>query len=168
MDVFEARYHAKRKAGISARRRDGSMCDPETDRQAGHAELFAASEFGVNVDDSVGADGDVGCDFQLLLQFPKGHRLAGIEVVWNGFEKGSHLPRLRGNLLVNPFEPHRYRNSDIFVSVAGTIDAGFRFLGWATLEDVKAREPRDFGYGRRYWVPTDDLRPIDSLRKLLP
>lgn len=165
MDKYEARFHAKRAAGISARRRDGSFCDPETDRQAGHAEEFAARELRAVVNDSVTTSGDPGFDFEILVDGPSGRRRVRVEAIWNGFATGSKTkPRLFGNLLVNPFEPHRYRESQIFVLVVGTIESGFRLVGWATRRDIEARPQRDFGFGKRYWVPMSELRSMDKLK----
>lgn len=159
MNKYESRYYVKRKIGISNCRKDGSFYDPDVDNQAGYAEEFAAKELGSKVNDSVLEGGDNGFDFEIKT-------ISGIkrvDVVWNGFIKGTKKPRLNGNLIVNPFEPHRYRNTDVFILVIGSIDDGFKIVGWATTDDVKRRPQKNFGYGNRYWVPIEELRDISSL-----
>jgi len=169
-DVFEARYHAKRNAGISAKRKDGSYCSAETDKQAGHAELFAANELGGVANTSVTVTGDGGYDFSVDVITSNGSiTKMGVEVVWNGFAPGKdRAPRVGGTLIINPFEfEQRYGNSSLFILVGGTIEYGFSFLGWATIKDLTKRPTRDFGYGPRYWVPANELRQINTLKRLI-
>ena len=165
MDKYEERYHIKRSAGISEYRKDGSKRNPGTDLQAGHAEEWAAEQFGAKVNDSVTVTGDEGYDFKIEVQLPSGKTASlRVEAIWNGFQTGSTTkPRMGGNLLVNPDDPYRYRNSDIFVLVAGTIETGFSFLGWATKSDLKIRPAKNFGYGNRFFVPASELRSMDKL-----
>ena len=165
---YQERFHAKRRAGISPIRRDGSVCDPETDRQSGHAEEFAADEFGVPVNKRVMNTGDGGMDFAIKVRCLDGTvREAGVDVIWNGFATGTRKPRLDGNLLVNPFEPHRYAQSFFFVLVGGTVEHGWRFLGWARRQEVFDRTNRDFGYGERHWVPVSALHDVEIIKKAI-
>ncbi len=170
MDEFERRFYAKRSAGLSAVRRDGTFYDPETDRQGGHAEAFAARQLGAEANCEVyGSRGDGGCDFTIRLR-PFGGKVVevGVESIWNGFRSGSRTePRTGGNLLLNPGEPWRYSRSDIFLLVVGSVERGFGLAGWCTVAEVRKRPPRDFGNGPRYWVPVGDLRPIDDLVGML-
>lgn len=179
MDKYTARYEVKRKAGISPFRKDGSLRDPESERQSCHAEEFAARELNSVFNDEVyeGDKGDDGYDFELKVRFPSGKTgLIRANAVWNGFATGSKVePRMRGNLLLNPADEkkassgldRRYRNSLIFILVAGTVETGFKFLGWATKDEATKRPIKNFGFGRRFWVPSDELRSIDSLKSIL-
>lgn len=166
MDKFEERYHVKRAAGISSTRGDGSARTPGTDKQSGHAEEYAAQMLGSVVDDSITVTGDRGYDFPITVELPSGRQgRLRVEAIWNGFETGStSRPRLFGNLIINPDDEHRYRNTDIFVLVVGTVEHGFELMGWATWADVKSRPTKSFGYGRKYYVPMHELRKMDRLK----
>jgi hypothetical protein len=142
------RYTIKRAAGIPDRRRDGSRCDPETDRQAEAAEAFAAIRLGCEFRADVTVHGDGGSDFVA----PNGQT---VEVVWLGFVSGTATPRTSGNLIVNPDEPQRW--AELYVVVAGSIARGFRLLGWTTHEELTRRPRVDFGFGPKFAVPTREL-----------
>ncbi len=137
------RYQAKRDAGISPVRYDGSLCSPETDAHSEAAEQFAANRLGARFNGSVyDSNGDGGHDFLI------GDKT--VEVVWLGFRKGTTIPRYDGHLIVNPEERHRW--ADLYVVVAGSIGRGFTILGWAHHHEL--REGRDFGYGPKLSLPT--------------
>lgn len=142
------RFLAKREAGISPLRRDGSLTSEETDRQAAGAERFAAERFGAEYNEEVYAEhGDGGADFYL------GGR--SIEVVWLGVEPDGR-PRRDGHLIVNPDEPQRH--ADLYVVVAGSIEAGFTLLGWLPHGDLVERPLKNFGYGPKHAAPVICLR----------
>lgn len=146
------RYHSKRAAGISGTRFDGTKYDPETDYQAAAAEEFAADSLGCKFNAEVNLSGDGGFDFEFTLQ---------VEVYWLG--KVGNEPRRSGHLIINPLEPHRH--ADIYVVVRGSVEDGFSVVGWTT-HRVLTRLKKDFGYGERYCVHTDNLWPIDKLKGL--
>jgi hypothetical protein len=146
------RYHAKRAAGLSPIRTDGSRTDPETDRQATAAEEFAAVRLGGHFNAEVYENhGDGGHDFTVA-----GYT---VEVIWLGFIRDTRRPRYSGHLIVNPHEPHRH--ADLYVSVCGSIERGFSLLGCARHSDLQGGH--DFGYGPRLSLPTGRLRPFPKL-----
>jgi hypothetical protein len=143
------RYYAKREAGLSPVRSDGSHTSPETDRQAAAAEQFAAERLGATYNGDVYAThGDNGHDFTVDGRT--------VEVIWMGYRSGAHEPRYRGNVIVNPHEPHRH--ADLYVMVAGSIARGFSLLGCCLHTDLVFGA--DFGFGPRLALHTDKLRPF--------
>lgn len=148
------RWQAKRERGIASARTDGSLTDPETDRQAFAAERAAAELLGCRFNDTIYADGDGGHDFVFGLT---------VEVVWLGCYAGSLTPRSAGHLIISPAEPHRW--ADIYVVMAGSEEAGFRCLGWTTHKQL-SRERKDFGYGERFAMHTKELWPVERLTGL--
>jgi hypothetical protein len=145
----EARYWAKRKAGISEFRRDGSKHSPDTDKQAAAAEKYAADLMGCKFNSEITTTtGDGGFDFLFEL---------GVEVYWPENPRAKYL-------IVSKDEPHRW--ADLYVVVRGTIEAGFEVIGW-TYHGLLLQEPvKNFGYGERYCMPLDKLFSIDRLMKL--
>lgn len=150
----EGRYHVKRAAGISPVRSDGSICDPENDRQAAAAEQYAANAMGCEYNASITVHGDAGHDFVFSLT---------VEVVWLG-ARPDGAPRTSGHLIVNPDEPHRW--ADLYVVVAGSAEAGFSIAGWTTHARLAGYPLRDFGYGPKMAMPTSDLENIGRLTGL--
>ncbi len=145
--MSEARYYAKREAGLSEVRSDGSLTSAETDRQSGAAERFACEYVGVPFNEEVYAThGDDGCDITV-----GGYC---IEVIWLGFEKGTTAPRWRGHVIINEYEQHRH--ADVYWIVRGSIELGFELAGWCWHDDIHNR--KDFGYGEKLCMHTDDLR----------
>jgi hypothetical protein len=140
------RYHAKRQAGISPVRKDGSLTSAENDRQAAAAERYAAEILRCHFNGSVTVKGDGGYDFVLPLK---------IEVVWMGINAHTGEPRRAGNLIMNPDEPHRW--ADIYVVIAGTIETGFTSLGWTTHAVLIEHPLKDFGFGQKLAMPTNKL-----------
>ncbi len=153
--LAKARYLSKRDAGISGTRTDGSECSIENDIQATGAEFFAAQEYGCPFDPSIGKRGDGGNDFSLNLS---------IEVIWLGVDPDGR-PRTTGHLIVNPHEPQRW--ADIYVVVAGSIEQGFRELGWMPHKALINFAWQNFGFGERYACHISDLKKPESLKKLL-
>lgn len=149
------RYQAKRDAGISPIRKDGSLTSAENDEQAAAAEKFAAQYFGCTFNDQVYQTGDGGYDFLFELK---------IEVIWLGVNAVTGEERREGNLIVNPNEPQRW--SDIYVVVAGSTKAGFEVLGWTTHYRLIEEPPKDFGYGKKLAMNVNKLWPPHQLRKL--
>lgn len=153
MDGSE-RYYAKRKAGLSDRRRDGSITNPHTDRQSAAAEKFICELFRQPFNSNVYKNhGDGGLDFRLLKYT--------VEVIHLGMINNFTQPRLAGNLIVNPHEPWRW--ADIYISVRGSIETKFETLGWVPHKELTERPMRNFGYGDRFWWPIDELNSIDPL-----
>lgn len=153
---FGLRYDAKRAAGISEIRSDGSKTSRQTDVQAGAAEKFAADFFKVECNEEVYSNhGDGGKDFML------GN--ASVDVVHLGMLDDG--PRMTGNLIVNPHEPQRH--ADIYVVVRGSIETTFEIVGWYPHTKLVARPKVNFGYGDRYACPIKDLYEIDILVKAL-
>lgn len=148
------RWQAKRERGIAAARKDGSLTDPETDRQAFAAERAAAELLGCRFNDAIYADGDGGHDFVFGLT---------VEVVWLGCYAGTRNPRSEGHLIISPAEPHRW--ADIYVVMAGSEETGFRCLGWTTHKQL-SKLRKDFGYGERFAMHTRDLWPVERLTGL--
>lgn len=150
---FGKRYDAKRAAGISEFRSDGSRTSRKTDVEAGAAEKFAGDFLGKNVNTAIYANhGDKGIDFK-INEF-------SVDVVHLGV-LGDGSPRMSGNLLVNPHEP--WRHADIYIVVRGTNATGFEIVGWTGHDNLVERPQKDFGYGSRYWMPIRDLEKIDML-----
>jgi hypothetical protein len=162
------RYHIKRAHGIPARRKDGSYTSPETDEQSTPAEEFSADQHGGVFNREIYAThGDRHPNYRL----PNG---LWVNAVWAGwFDEENRIPRTRGNLIINVDDPGRY--ADIYESVVGSLEFGFRLNGWATHEELTARPPRPFGFGPKYWMPFEDLHwvpfgdwDLDSYREELP
>lgn len=153
-DHYGQRFLAKREAGISPTRSDGSQTSLQTDIEAGAAEDFAVRRFHEEPNREIytrRGDGGSDCVINGIT----------IDIVHLGLEPGTRNPRLTGNLLINPHEP--WRHCDVYVVVRGTVATGFEFVGWATHEELVSRPPRKFGYGPRYHIPIRDLRPVDEL-----
>jgi hypothetical protein len=161
-----ARYWSKRRVGISPIPKDGSRCSPENDAQAAAAERFAAEFFGAPFNACITARGDGGADFKLKLKLPSGRTATcTCDAVWLGRDKYTGQPRADGNLIVNPDEPRRWAN--IYISVRGTVEAGFEVVGWTTHGLLAQQPPADFGYGPKLAMRTEKLRPADVLKGLL-
>ncbi len=145
--MSEARYYAKREAGLSEVRSDGSLTSAETDRQSGAAEKYAADYVGLAFNEEIYAThGDDGCDI----------RICGycVEVIWLGFEKNTTIPRFRGHVIINEYEQHRH--ADVYWIIRGSIEFGFSIAGWCWHDDIC--KTKDFGYGPKLCMHTDDLR----------
>ena len=156
MSDFGLRYDAKRAAGISEFRSDGSKTSRETDVQSGAAEKFAAELFKVKCNEEVYSNhGDGGKDFMLGE--------VSVDVVHLGMLDDG--PRMTGNLIVNPHEPQRH--ADIYVVVRGSIETIFEIVGWFPHVDLIARPKVNFGYGSRYACPLKDLCSINILVEAL-
>lgn len=149
------RYYAKRDAGISPVRRDGSVATPENDRQAAAAEQFAAAQLGCPFNDSVTAHGDGGHDFVFPLH---------VEVCWLGVNQHTGEPRRDGHLIVNLNEPHRW--ADIYIVVAGTVEMGFHVVGWTTHNRLIEYGTKNFGYGEKLAMPVRELWSLGRLYTL--
>lgn len=151
---MSARYHEKRAAGLSPIRSDGSITSAENDRQSAAAEEFAARELDAEFNGDVYArHGDGGHDFTVIG--PSGTSYT-VEVVWLGFRSSGHL-------IVNPHESHRW--ADLYVVVSGSVQDGFRMVGWMRHGDLVARPKKDFGYGPRFAAHIDDLSPFKGKLK---
>lgn len=151
---YGMRFDAKRSSGISERRRDGSLRNRRTDEEAGAAEEFAAISFNRTPNTTVFTKiGDGGHDFKI-----KGKT---VEVIHLGIHKSSGVPRESGHLIVNPHEPRRH--ADIYIVVRGSIATGFEFSGFATHKELLEHPKKDFGYGLRFCMSTEQLRPINQL-----
>lgn len=146
------RYYAKREAGLSPVRSDGSVTSPETDRQSAAAEEFAAEALGAAFNAEVYAThGDGGHDF--VVTGKKGTRYT-VEVIWLGMNEVG-VPRDTGHLIVNPHEPQRW--ADLYVSVPGSIETGFRLAGWISHNTLVALPLKNFGFGDRFACHIDNL-----------
>lgn len=144
----EDRYYIKRRAGWKPRRQDGSVYDPEIDRQAEAAERFAASLWGTNINDKVFLGGDEGWDFEV----------DGIkyDTIWMGFDSRKRIRR-EGNLIVNLGHP-KLENSDVLVVVTGSIESGFTLAGTITTKEfINKCKIRDFGFGHKLALPIQDI-----------
>jgi hypothetical protein len=158
----EQRYRNKRACGVSRVRRDGSLCDPETDRQSTAAEKFAADHFGVPFDDKILDGGDGGPDLKLPIVLPSGDiKYTAANVKWLGKAYGKS--RLTGHLIVNVDEPQRW--AELYVSARGSIESGFELMGWIEHEHLIKQLRKDFGFGLKYAMPVEELRPISELMK---
>ncbi len=149
------RWEAKRKAGISPVRSDGSLTSAETDTQAFGAEREAAKLLGCKFNDAVYSGGDGGHDFEFSLS---------VEVYWIGVDEKTGTPRQSGHLIVNPHEPWRW--ADLYVVMAGSEQSGYKCLGWTTHKKLTSDEQRNFGYGPRFAMHTSKLEPIERLLRL--
>ena len=154
--LAKARYLSKRNAGIGATRSDGSECSVENDIDATGAEFYASQQLKQPFDAGVGAQGDGGADFSLQLD---------VEVIWLGKDKKTGEPRTTGNLIVNPHEPQRW--ADIYVVVAGSVETGFKEVGWATHKQLLRQPMVDFGFGTRYAIHVDKLNKPETLKNLV-
>ena len=154
--LAKARFLSKRNVGISATRSDGSECSIQNDIDATGAEYYAAQQFGAPFDSSIGKSGDGGSDFSLNVS---------VEVVWLGRDKKTGKPRTQGNLIINPHEPQRW--ADIYIVIGGSIDDGFYDIGWMSHKELISNPQKDFGYGPRFAVGIERLRPTKQLKTLL-
>jgi hypothetical protein len=128
--------------GPGRQRADGSAYSQLQDEEAFAAEAFGCALFGMRPDRTVGQP-DPGWDFTVRVDI----KHLGIH--------GDGRARQDGHLIVNPTS----LRADRYYVVAGTRAEGFRLVGWATRADLLVRAPRDFGYGPKYWVPVEALRP---------
>lgn len=156
----EERYHHKRAVGYSSVRRDGSYYDPETDRQAGHAERFAARKFGAPYNDAITDGGDGGYDFELTL---KSGRVIKVDAVHLGMFLPKY-PRLTGHLIRND---SRELYADAYVVVRGYHEKGFQLVGWLPHKELVSQPKKDFGYGPKHACHIDDLWPIERLKEMV-
>jgi len=150
------RFYAKRRAGLSPVRQDGSLVAVNVDRQSAAAEQFGARKFGVEFNDEVwGTHGDDGYDF--TVETSRGP--VRVDVVWLGFAEpyGTDRPRVSGHLIVNDEKHHPDRRADAYVVVAGTIEAGFMLLGWLAYEELEQHGKKDFGFGMKSCCPVEKL-----------
>jgi hypothetical protein len=153
MNTGTARYEAKRAAGITVVRRDGSLYSSETDEQAFAAEDFAAELFNQRADRTLlGKDGDRGYDFILK-----------VEVVWLGYVKGTTQPRRHGHLIANQNNDGKPW-PDLFIVVSGSTAAGFEAIGWLLTRELLTEPLRDFGFGPKHAISTDRLRSMEIIR----
>lgn len=154
--MSDRRYHAKREAGISPVRKDGSLTSPVTDEQAAAAEQWACEIFGQPYNSDIYPDhGDEGHD--LVVEGFKA------EVVWLGYHKGTNQPRTGdGHLIVNPYEPHRH--ADLYLVVSGSTETGFALEGWAFHTDIEEAPTKDFGYGQKKAIHVKNLRSFAGSR----
>lgn len=158
----KARFHSKRKAGISTKRGDGSRRSEETDINSALAEKFAAELFHCKFNDEIyQKTGDGGVDF--ILETTKGSRT--VEVIWLGYTKGTKTPRTTGHLIVNPYEKHRW--AQIYMVISGDVNEGFSFVGWTSHRELSKRPLKDFGYGKKMAMHTDDLYSKNQILKYL-
>ena len=74
---------------------------------------------------------------------------------------GPDRPRTKGNLIVNPYQKDRW--CPFYIVVLGCTSLGFEMLGWTTHERLIAEPTQDFGYGEKFAMSIDDLRPIEDL-----
>lgn len=152
--LAEARYLSKRAVGISSYRSDGSECSIDNDINATAAEYFAAQEYNQPFDATVGKNGDGGSDFTLPLS---------VEVVWLGLQKDGQ-PRDKGHLIVNPDEPQRW--ADIYMVIMGSVETGFKDIGWITHTALIKLPKKDFGFGEKYCCDIGQLKKPELLRAL--
>lgn len=151
MDASD-RYHSKRRAGISDVRRDGSITNPENDRQAGAAERWACELFGQNYNDEIySTRGDDGIDFYLGEY--------SVDVKWLGFGNDD------GHLIVNPYDR---MTADWYLAVAGSIRRGFYLPSrcWATREEMR-ETLHDHGFGPKYTRKVCYLHPREEILKFV-
>lgn len=139
MDELGAAIHESH-GGPGRLRQDGSEFSRETDTEAFAAEEWACQQFNKLPNRTVG-ENDPGFDFTLT-----------VDVKHLGLKDGK--PRRAGNLIINP----NAARADRYIVVSGSREEGFRFEGYATVADLTRREPRDFGYGAKLWVPVEELR----------
>ena len=137
------RFSAKRDAGLSVTRRDGSSYSAQTDRDAFDAEVWATRCFGKEPNVEVfETHGDEGYDFALL-----------VDVYWIG-RRPDGSPRREGHLIENPY---RKAWPDRFVVVSGIAEVGFQFEGWCTTAELKNEPKQNFGYGNKFAMPLEKL-----------
>jgi hypothetical protein len=154
MSIGFDRYLVKRRAGISTTRKDGSKVSVFNDEQSAAAEKFAAEAMGCQFNDKIFVHGDGGKDFSYSLD---------VEVIWLGVNNNRE-PRLSGNLIVNPDEPHRW--ADIYIVVRGSTTNGFEIIGWTTHNKLETFGLKNFGYGPKMFMPTHKLFKIEALTSL--
>jgi len=152
----KARYLSKRNANISSTRSDGSQCSIENDIDATGAEYYACEQYKRPFNSAISKTGDGGSDFSLGLT---------VEVIWLGRDKRTGKPRTSGNLIVNPHSPQRW--ADIYMVVAGSMEEGFREVGWIGHKELVERPKRDFGFGLRYARDITELHPPAELKHLI-
>jgi hypothetical protein len=77
------------------------------------------------------------------------------------------MDRARGRLIVNPTDPPK----DVYVLVSGIAERGLTVKGWCTRSELIVggrRNPgmEDLGFGPKYTLWDDELRPFLSLERL--
>ena len=159
------RFRAKIESGFKradkdgrVRRYDGSYTDEDTFMEGALAEKFGAEFLGCDFNDEVYAHGgDGGIDF--MLSTTKGEK--EVEVIWLGFIKGTKKVRETGHLIVNPDQPTRW--ADIYVIISGCIDGGYKFVGWTSHKLLVSNPRKDFGFGEKFAMHTDNLLTYERL-----
>lgn len=146
----EERYYHMRSRRRSDFRPDGSLYNPEVDRQAAAAEEYVCGVFGVPYVNGIYDYGDGGYDFLLRLFNPDTQ--VKVDVVLTGTDY----------LIVNPYGV-KIRVPNVFILVHGSIELGFRIVGWLSRDDLLACPKRDFGYGEKYACHISKLQPISKL-----
>ncbi len=122
----------------------------ENHDQVGVSGEFAFGEFsGLYPDTRPLAGGDRGVDFNVRLEFT-------VDV------KTCRIPK---NLIHEQGKPF----ADIFVLAKYDDETGkAELLGWEWGAKLKAAPVRDFGYGIiNHFIPTNELRPMEELKKRL-
>lgn len=166
----EARYWAKRAAGISRVRGDGTIRYPENDRQSAAAEWYGAFRLGLKRNDDVYAKhGDGGTDATLKVRSPSGkHKTLGVGFVHLGFlNNNSQCPRMDGNMLLNSDDYRRYNDTHIFIQIRGTYHSGFDLVGWMSATKIFGTKPRDFTHGFKHNMRITALCPMSVLYGLM-
>jgi hypothetical protein len=164
-DYFVTIFNQKRKLRISQHRDDGSFRSADTDGNAGCCEAVVGDAVGVPVTkEFFGYGGDGGKDLTVRVRCPRSGEVKkkplGIGVQWLGYHD-------HGNILLNCDDPDRYKNSDVFVLVGGTVFKGLHIIGWEWKSVLYKTNPRDFDYGLRYHKPDVELNSIDKLLEII-
>lgn len=146
------RFEAKRAAGWTDRRRDGSRYDGTVDEIAGKAERWAADCCGCQPDERIYLHGDGGCDF-----VSDGVRVDVIHI-------GNNRDPANAHVIINPGNP-KLRGADVYLVVANDGDFWYT-LGAISREAFMQRAQRkDFGFGEKLAI---HCRELQGTRSLVP
>jgi hypothetical protein len=144
------RFEAKRAAGWTTYRRDGSCYSGALDEIAGKAEQWAATCCGEQPDRNVYLHGDGGCDF-----VSNGVRIDVVHI-------GNNRNPLYAHLIVNIGNP-KLSGADVYLVVANRGNCWYA-VGAISREAFIARTVRkDFGFGEKLALPCCDLEAAKTL-----
>jgi hypothetical protein len=155
--TFADRFDAKRAAGWSPVRQDGSRYSASVDDLAGQAEAWGARACGATVDARIFLHGDPGWDFETT---DKAGQLVRVDVIHIGHNRS---PK-EAHLIVNPGN-RKLKAAAVYLVVANTDDFWFALGAIHRDRFLAEHERKDFGFGVKLALP---VRALDFVRTLLP
>jgi hypothetical protein len=153
--MFEQRFTAKREAGWSEIRRDGSKYSASVDELAGQAELWAAQACKSEIDRRIYLHGDPGWDF---VTFDWDGRDIKVDVIHIGAGRNPDT----AHVIVNPGHP-KLTHADVFMVVGGP--EWYAIGAISRVRFIEQHTKKSFGFGEKFAV---HCRCLEHVRALLP